>query len=463
MKAPQRVVWSEGMLVSPQHFQQQDLYHERLLDERIAALSPYRWGVAALEVDAAALGADQLALAKFVGILPDGLYIACEKGDPECPPARPIGANFPPTQSALEIFLGIPKERDGVPSIADAGLAAAGAGGPSATKAARARFRAASRAVGDLGGNANDLPMAFALRNAVILFGNEAREDYDAIKIAEIVRGGAGALTVNEAYIPPLMRIDASAFLMAGVRRLLALMVSKQRQLAGDRRQRDGSSIEFSTGDVTRFLQLSAINGSIPLLTYAGTNGEISPTQLYLGLVQVAGQLATFSTDVDPSKLPLFVYTDLRTTFEELIARVTMLLRTTIRDAYLSVPLEFAQDTYVGKLDDDRLLTAPQYLMAVRSDLPEEQLTQRLPNLCKIASHAQLPLIKRAATPGVPIAVTHRPPPEIPIRAGVHYFTLNLQNDFWRQIMADRSIAIYLSPAFDPNRVKVELLAVPRG
>ena len=33
MKAPQRVVWSEGMLVSPQHFQQQDLYHEALLDE----------------------------------------------------------------------------------------------------------------------------------------------------------------------------------------------------------------------------------------------------------------------------------------------------------------------------------------------------------------------------------------------------------------------------------------------
>ena len=45
MKPLQRVVWSEGMLVSPQHMQQQDLYHERLLDERIAALSPYRWGV----------------------------------------------------------------------------------------------------------------------------------------------------------------------------------------------------------------------------------------------------------------------------------------------------------------------------------------------------------------------------------------------------------------------------------
>ena len=52
MKPIQRVVWSEGMLVAPQHMQQQDLYHERLLDERIAALSPYRWGVVSVEIDA---------------------------------------------------------------------------------------------------------------------------------------------------------------------------------------------------------------------------------------------------------------------------------------------------------------------------------------------------------------------------------------------------------------------------
>ncbi|HVR64972.1 MAG TPA: type VI secretion system baseplate subunit TssK, partial [Polyangia bacterium] len=95
MKPPQRVVWSEGMLVSPQHLQQQDLYHERLLDERIAALAPYRWGVVAAEIDAGALGTDMLRVTRFVGILPDGLYIGVEGGDPECPPARPIGAHFP--------------------------------------------------------------------------------------------------------------------------------------------------------------------------------------------------------------------------------------------------------------------------------------------------------------------------------------------------------------------------------
>ena len=117
MKPTQRVVWSEGMLVSPQHMQQQDLYHERLLDERIAALSPYRWGVVSLEIDAGALGSGQLRVTRFLGVLPDGLYLSFEGKDPESPPTRAIGDHFPPAQAICEVFLGVQKEREGVPSV----------------------------------------------------------------------------------------------------------------------------------------------------------------------------------------------------------------------------------------------------------------------------------------------------------------------------------------------------------
>ena len=459
MKPPQRVVWSEGMLVSPQHMQQQDLYHERLLDERVAALAPYRWGVVAGEVDAGALGTDQLRLTKFVGILPDGTYVAFESGDPECPPMRPVGAHFPPTRPSCDVFLALPKEREGVPSI----VPEEGAKTTISTKAARARYRSESRQTADLTGTAADLQLAFAHRNTVVLFGDESREDFESVKVAEIVRDGRGALIVNETYIPPTMRIDSAPFLMGGVRRLLALMVTKQRQLAGDRRQRDGAAIEFNAGDITRFLQLGTINSAIPMLTYATTNGEITPNQLYLLLVQVAGQLCTFSTDVDPSKLPTYQYTDLRATFEELFARVTFLLQDTVRVAYMVVPMEVVDSVHLGKLDDDRLLAAPQFVLAVRSEGKDGEVEKRLPGLAKISSRAQLPLVIRsAATPGVPITLTHRPPPEIPVRTGVTYFNLNLQNDYWRAIQQDRLISIYLPPPFDPEHVKLELLAIPR-
>ena len=95
--------------------------------------------------------------------------------------------------------------------------------------------------------------------------------------------------------------------------------------------------------------------------------------------------------------------------------------------------------------------------------MPERPLAQRLPGLCKIASRTQLPqVIRSAATPGVPIQVTHRPPQEIPIRAGVTYFHHERASEYWRQITAGATIAIYLPPPFEPDQVKIELLAVPR-
>jgi type VI secretion system protein ImpJ len=449
------------MLVSPQHLQQQDLYHERLLDDRIAALAPYRWGVVSIQIDAGALGSDQLRITQFVGVLPDGLYLGFEGKDPECPPARPIGEHFAPTQGFCEVYLAVPKEREGVPSVATDGSTGTAA---DATRAARARYRGATRKVADQTGMATDLQMAFAQRNAVILFGDETREDFDSIKVAEIVRDGTGHLLINETYIPPALRVDTSPFLMAGVRRLLALMVAKQRLVAGDRRQRDGTNIEFNVGDVTRFLQLSTINTAIPVMSYAAANGEISPSQLYMCLIQVVGALSTFSPDVEPWKLPVFAHTDLRGTFEELLARATALLRTTIRETHVSVPLDLNQSVYVGKLDEDRLITAVHYVLAVRSEIPPEQLVQRLPGLCKIASASQLPQVLRsAATPGVQIQATHRPPAEIPVRNGVTYFQLNLQNDYWRSIQQEKGLSIYLPPPFDPAHVKLELLAVPRN
>src|SRR5687767_6392720 len=190
MKSPQRVVWTEGMLVSPQHLQQADLYHERLLDERLSSLVPFAWGVAKVAIDPGALGAEQVKLATFVGVLPDGLFLAFEGGDSECPPARPIQGHFPPTQQALDVYIGVAKEREGVPS-----LAADGAGAISADpRTVRTRYRTAARQVSDATGAAEDMMMSYAERNVVLLFGDEPRTDFDTIKIAEIVRETSGRL-----------------------------------------------------------------------------------------------------------------------------------------------------------------------------------------------------------------------------------------------------------------------------
>src|SRR5690348_10980817 len=60
VKPPSKVLWGEGLFLRPQHFQQQDRYHEARLNDTAHALHPYCWGVRKLELDHDALKADTL-------------------------------------------------------------------------------------------------------------------------------------------------------------------------------------------------------------------------------------------------------------------------------------------------------------------------------------------------------------------------------------------------------------------
>ena len=50
-----RVVWGEGLLVCPQHFQQQELYFHELVEARASWPNPHAWGLMNLELDPVAL------------------------------------------------------------------------------------------------------------------------------------------------------------------------------------------------------------------------------------------------------------------------------------------------------------------------------------------------------------------------------------------------------------------------
>jgi type VI secretion system protein ImpJ len=98
-----RVIWREGMLISPQHLQQQEQYEAQILHERLAASTPLSWGVQALEFDAGAMKSGRLEITRFDGVLPDGTDLRGKIGAP----TRTIGDHFPTTAKQLEVSLGL--------------------------------------------------------------------------------------------------------------------------------------------------------------------------------------------------------------------------------------------------------------------------------------------------------------------------------------------------------------------
>ena len=67
-----KVAWTEGLFLRPHHFQQNDRYHEHLLESRVRYATPYPWGFTTLEIDRDLAQQSKFALRRASGVMPDG-------------------------------------------------------------------------------------------------------------------------------------------------------------------------------------------------------------------------------------------------------------------------------------------------------------------------------------------------------------------------------------------------------
>lgn len=452
MNTPQRLVWSEGMFISPQHLQALDRFHEQRLELRVGALSPFSWGVQQLEVDGAALGAGQVRIERFAGIFPGGLAVGFGGMDPDAPPPRSVAEHFPAQARSVEVYLGIPRERDG--------LAAYGPEGSDAAST-RMRYTVAPRPVQDATKPGATVAVPFARPNLAILFGSESRDDFETMKIAELVRTPAGQLAVADTHVPALLSVGASPWLAGALRGLVARLIAKHRDLADGRRHKDGASIELGGADASRFLQLSIIGAAIPELAFVVDGDGLPPAAAFLALARLAGQLASFSPDADVATLPSYAHASPRASFQALLARIDEYVGGIGVERFQRVALEVRGPVQLARFPDDRLLRGRLFI-TVKTGLPEPQVAEQLPRLCKIAALPDVQALVQASAPGLPLQHLSRPPPEIPARAGTLCFALGSGNErLWKGVLLDRTLALYLPPPFDPARAKVELLAIP--
>lgn len=460
MKTLDRVLWAEGMFLAPQHLQQNDRYHEALISAHLSAAARPELGVLTCELDPSALAVGQVAIVRFAGILPDGSPVSFDEArskDGDTPPqTRPIEGNFGSTQKSLEIYLGLKREYESASNVEPEENA-------KNNKKARYRYSVERRRLIDMASDrGEEIEVAYAKKNLAILFGNEPRDDYDAIKIAEVERGPSGTLRLVETFIPPCFVIRASPFIMSTLDELLALMTAKQRALSAERHQREATSgIEFQARDITRFLQLHTLNSYLPTIRHL-TLQERWPTEsAYLVLLQLAGQLATFDGELDPTSLPEYQYDDLGRSFGELFEHLRALLQVTVRSRAIAVELQELSGKLIGRLDEDTI-GCEQFVLSVRSNgMPAEQTAKQVPLVAKIAATGDIDAIMRSATPGIRLQVTSSPPAGVTIRPETVYFTISVQDRHWNAVLRDRAVAIYLPRPFNSAQANIELLGIP--
>src|SRR4028118_2018155 len=276
MSKYRKVVWNEGMLLTPQHFQQWDNYHEELLSSRFRSISPYEFGILDLQINREAIANGNFQLNNCYAVLPDGLMINVPDTD-AIPNLRPVGDHFHPEKERLGVHLAIPAKRIGAANFQANG----------AKPDANLRFLQEGALVKDETSGSNEQPLAYAKSNLRLIFDDELRDGFTSIKIAELERTPTGQLKISEEYIPPILKVSASSWLVNMLRQLVEILITKSGSLGEQRRQRNASLADFTTSEVAVFWLLHTINTSIPTMAHFFRSPLLHPEKLYVEMAQL--------------------------------------------------------------------------------------------------------------------------------------------------------------------------------
>ena len=109
-------------------------------------------------------------------------------------------------------------------------------------------------------------------------------------------------------------------------------------------------------------------------------------------------------------------------------------------------------------VDEERLLRAPQWYLAVSAPLRQADLVARVLQGCKVGSADVVDTLIRQALPGLAMAHVAQPPSQVPVKLDFLYFALDRRGPAWDAVMRARNLAVYV-PAELPQ-ARLELVCV---
>jgi type VI secretion system protein ImpJ len=443
-----KVLWTEGMFLQPQHFQQFERYIFNSFQSAMSAHFPYWYGISNLEINTDAISNGILSIEKCIGIMPDGVCFSIPEND-FAPAARTFTEHFKHDQQSLDVYLALPLIKEGNVN----------AGTSSTDNQINVRYALRNISVFDEVMGMQKKEIEVGALNFSVLFQDESIDNHSAIKIGMLVRNASGNIEFSPNFIPPILNIGASPYLLGLIKSLLEFLFAKINSLSQGRKQIEGGFAEFSQAEETPFRLLQTLNTYTPLLAHYHAFPWVNPYELFCLLTQFAGSLCTFSSEVSIKNLPRYEHTNLAATFGVLIKIIRKILEADIEAGCVAIPIEqINQATYLCKITDDKLFSGAKFFLGISAKVPEKELVVGVLQRIKISSRNRLDLLISSAMPGLPLRHVMHPPKGLSTKPGFIYFILDQQHELWQQIKTSGNIAYYFPNSFP--ELKMEMLAL---
>ena len=433
MRWNNKIVWSEGMFLQPQHFQQHDRYLERLLEGRTGPLLGFGWGFSSIELDATALALGKIQLAAARGILPDGTPFDFPHQD-DSPTPLEIGADV---KDEL-IVLALPMRRAGGNEVEFGGNAEAGL----------ARFLAAETEVVDSNSDSDrTAPIQVGNLRLRLMRKRDAMDAYTTLGVVQVTeRRADNQVVVQKAYIPPMLHASGDVTLFGYVRELYGLLHQRGEAL-GARISQPGRG---GVAEVADFLLLQTVNCYEPVFAHMAAHPLLHPERLFTTCLALAGNLATFSqSGRRPPHYAEYLHDDLAQCFAPLLADLRRSLSMVLEQN--AIPIELQERKYgvrVATIPDLELLKNASFVLAVNAQLSSEVVRTRFPTQVKIGPVERIRDLVNLQLPGIPLHSLPVAPRQIPYHAGFNYFELEHGGEMWTQLEHSGGLAMHIAGEF---------------
>jgi type VI secretion system protein ImpJ len=428
-----KVLWSEGLFLQPQHFQQHDRYIEHLVRSQLGLSTPYPWGVNRLRLDDDLLTMGKLAIAEAAGVFPDGTPFNIPADDP---PPQPL--ELDETIGEQTIYLALALRQPGEPES-----------GTAADAPALLRYRVGELEVRDnIVGAQTETSVEVGRLAVRLLLEKENRSGFAHIGVARVAECRTDKrIVLDDAYVPPCLDFQVSPRLESFAGELLGLLHHRAESLAS----RVSASGRGGVAEWADFLLLQVINRHEPLTAHLTRLQGLHPEGLYRLLLSMAGELSTFTTtEKRPPTFPDYRHDDLAASFAPVMAMLRDALSKILEERAIPISIEEGKYGYwrTAVIADRGLLSEATFVLAAHAKVNPEFLRNRFPAQVKIGPVEKIQDLVKHALPGIALHPLPVAPRQIPFHAGFAYFELDGSSEYWPQLEASSRFAFHVGGEF---------------
>lgn len=419
MRRHRKVVWSEGMFIAPQHFQQQERYLHHYLEQYTAQFSGgNRFGVSALEIDANRLGIGKLAVTQCRGVFPDGSYFES---------SRELLMDIPAGTLEKRIFLALPMSVEGENEFGD-------------LKDLRRYSKVSINLFDSSDSSQSSIETILSEPNVRLVLEGDEVTGMTLIPIARVLeKRENGEVVLERGFIPACLQYGASPVLVERIKELFALTQARansvtQRIEAGQNRKSEQSLMR-------EYLWLQALNRWLPWLHLVLNNPNRLLEEVYEGLVRYSSELKSFEPRVAELPEPL-IKNDLKLVFSKVFAtlrdQLSMVQSDSVTEFHWDNNLFERRRLLRTSVPNIHLMDNRRFILAVESSIGSSTLNQIFPSACTLCGLSQIAELVRNGLSGIGMSMLPVAPNELKARADMSYFEIDTGHELWQEIKTKR-------------------------